>query len=117
MRPVIRMHAYDYDRSAAHSAWWQELELILRQLLQHENMRERREGSSVCVTKTSGNVNGCGYETQGSCMFSCRKMRKQSSADCCRCSKVFMTRMRSSLPIGVFFVHGNGNLHACLTQG
>ena len=44
MRPVIRMHAYYYDRSAAHSAQWKELELILRWLLQHRNMYERREG-------------------------------------------------------------------------
>ena len=33
-----------HDRSAAHSAEWQDLELIFRQLLQHGNMRERREG-------------------------------------------------------------------------
>ena len=43
MHPVIKMHACDYNRSAAHSAQWQELELIFGQLLQHENMRERRE--------------------------------------------------------------------------
>ena len=43
MRPVIRIHACDYHRSAAHSAQWQELELILRQLLQHVNMLEKRE--------------------------------------------------------------------------
>ena len=35
------------DRSAAQSAQWQELELILRRLLQHGNMRERRKGGSV----------------------------------------------------------------------
>ena len=43
MRPVIRMHAYDYDHNAAHSAQWQKLELILRWLLQHGKMSERRE--------------------------------------------------------------------------
>ena len=43
MRPVIRMHAYDYDRSAAHGAQWQELEIILCWLLKHGNMRERTE--------------------------------------------------------------------------
>ena len=37
MRPVIRMHACDYG------AQWQELELIFGRLLQHGNMRERRE--------------------------------------------------------------------------
>ena len=50
MRPVIGMHTCDYDRSAAHSAQWLELELIFGRILQHGNMRERREGSSVCVT-------------------------------------------------------------------
>ena len=44
MHPVIRMHAYDYDRSTSHGAQWQELELILRQPLQDRNMCERREG-------------------------------------------------------------------------
>ena len=43
MRPVIRMHACDYNHSAAQGAQWQELELIFSQLLQHGNMRERRE--------------------------------------------------------------------------
>ena len=32
-----------YDRSVAHGAQWQDLELILRQLLQHGNRRERTE--------------------------------------------------------------------------
>ena len=32
-----------YDPSAAHSAQWQKLELILRRLLQHRNISERRE--------------------------------------------------------------------------
>ena len=49
-RQVIRMHVCDYVRSAAHSAQWQELELIFSLLLQHGNMTERREGSSVCFT-------------------------------------------------------------------
>ena len=43
MRPVIRMHACDYDRSAAHGAQWQELELIFGRVLQHGIMRRRRE--------------------------------------------------------------------------
>ena len=44
LRPGIRMHAFSYNRSAAHGAQWQELELILRRLLQHGNMSERRKG-------------------------------------------------------------------------
>ena len=37
-------------------------------------------------------------ETHGSLMSPCAKMRKELSADCCRCSKVFTIRIRSSLP-------------------
>ena len=41
------MHAWvsatDAHRSAAHSAQWQDLELIFHQLLQHGNMRASRE--------------------------------------------------------------------------
>ena len=43
MHPVIRMHACDYNRSTAHGAQRQELELIFVRLLPHRNMRERRE--------------------------------------------------------------------------
>ena len=35
--------------SAAHSAQWQELKLILRRLLQQENIRERRERDGKCM--------------------------------------------------------------------
>ena len=48
MRPVIRMHACDYDRRPAHGAQWQKLELIFGRLFQHGNMLERRERSSMC---------------------------------------------------------------------
>ena len=108
MRPIIRMHAYDYDRSTAHSDQWQELELILCRLLQHRNMRERREGSSVCVTYTSGNFKACMYETHGRCMFSFTRMCKQSSADCCRRSKVFTPREDElgTISISVFALAG-----------
>ena len=50
MRPVKGMHACNFDRCAAQDAQWQELELIFGRLLQHGNMRKRREGSSVCIT-------------------------------------------------------------------
>ena len=43
MHPIIRMHVCYYDRSAAHSAQWRELELIFGWLLQHGNMRKRGE--------------------------------------------------------------------------
>ena len=97
----------------------------------------REEGkSSVCFTKTNGSIHACMYETHGSCMFPYAKRRKQSSADCCWHSKVFTMRIHSPFPchtyctrktlpaqrvytqtvIGVFFIHGNGNTHVCLTR-
>ena len=53
MRPVIRMHACDYyDRSAAHGAQWQDLELIFCRLLQHGNMRAIVVYASLRPTET-----------------------------------------------------------------
>ena len=46
-RPQMR------DHSAAHSAQWQDLELTFRQLLQHGNMRERRERVVYVSRKSS----------------------------------------------------------------
>ena len=95
MRPVIRMHACDYDRSAAHGAQWQELELIFGWLLLHGNMRKRRERvvhASLRPAETF--MRACRRPTEAACI----KWRKQSSADCCQCSKVFTIRIRSALP-------------------
>ena len=71
MGPAIRMHDCEYDRSADHGAQWQELELIFGRLLEHGNMCKRREGSSVCVTYTHGNVHGL-RPTEAAC-FRVRK--------------------------------------------
>ena len=59
MRPVIRMHACDYDRSAAHGAQWQELELIFGWLLQHGNIQEKGKGSVVLLIPTERFMHAC----------------------------------------------------------
>ena len=85
------------DGSAAHSAQWQDLELIFRWLLQHGNMCERREGVAHASLRPAETfMHACLRPTE-SCMFPCTKMRKQSSGDCCRYAKVFMTCIRSLL--------------------
>ena len=114
--------------SAAHSAQWQVLELILfAGFLQRSNSRQ----SCVCVSETSGSVHACLSGTHGSCLFHCTKRRKQSSPECCRHWKVFLIRIRSPFPyhtdtqnavcatyiysvISIFFVHGNSDMHVCL---
>ena len=47
MRPVIRMHGYNYVGNAAHGAQWQELELILHRLLLYNMETCAREGKGV----------------------------------------------------------------------
>ena len=47
MRPKIRMHAYNYDHSAAHGAKWQELELYCTGFYNTET--RGREGKDKCL--------------------------------------------------------------------
>ena len=67
MGPVIRMHAWD-DHSAAHGAQWQELELTLGRLLQHRNMRERRERvAHVSLRPAETFMCACRRPTEAAC--------------------------------------------------
>ena len=67
MRPLIRMRAYDYDCSAAHGAQWQELELILRRLLQHGNTHERRERVVYASLRPAEALCACMRPTKAAC--------------------------------------------------
>ena len=140
MRPVIRMHACDYDCSAAHGAQWQELELIFGRLLQHRNIRERRDRSSVCTVHQLDQ-----WKCSWVCVVDPRKQQVSvykneqtifswllpglkgyydmhtqpvyvSPRHAKRCMR-YMYIVYTQTEIGTFFVHGNGNMHACLTQG
>ena len=121
--------------SAAHSAQWQVLELILfAGFLQRSNSRQ----SCVCVSETSGNINACVSETLRNCTFPCTKRREQSSTECVfKCFSDTHKAHKQPLSISdkhktlcalhinkktvfsVLFVHrnGTGNTHACLRQG
>ena len=142
MRPIIRMHACDYDCIAAHGAQWQELELIFGRLLQHGNMRERRE--RVVRERRERVAHASLNQWKRSCMRVVYPRKQNVSV-----YKNARTIIRWLLPalkgfydthaqltslsyihtkcregyvctqtlIGVFFVHRNGNMHACLTRG
>ena len=102
MRPVIRMHACDYDRSTAHGAQWQELELIFSWLLQHGNMRERRERVVYgLLIPTETFIHACLRPMEAA------RFRERKCAN----------NHQLIVAIGVLFVHGNSNMHACLSRG
>ena len=135
MGPVIGMHVCDSDCSAAHGAQCQELELIFGRLLQHGNMRERRERvvhASLRPAETF--MRACRRPTEAACLRvqKCANNRQLIVAGTQRflrhaCTAHFHVihtrktlcalRIYTQTLIGVFFVHGNGNTHACLTQG
>ena len=73
------------DRSAAGANIWR---LFTTRFLQHG----ANEGKEIRMR-----VHVCVSETNVSCTFPCTKMRKQSSADFYRYSKVCTTRIRSPL--------------------
>ena len=131
MRVWINMHACDYDRSAAHGAQWQELELIFGQLLLHGNMRERRERVvHVSLRPTETFMRACRGPTEAawfraqtiiSWLLPALKGFYDMHAQLTSVSYIQAKRrvryVYTQTQIGVFFVHGNGNTHACLTQG
>ena len=56
------------DRSAAHIAQWQDLELIFRRLSQHGNMRERRKGvAHVSLRPEETFMHGCLRPKEAAC--------------------------------------------------
>ena len=84
----------------------------------------RQKGkSSGCVTQTSENVHACVYSTrpaEAECCCIQRFLRYANTA-CFRviekCKKLCTLHVYTQTVIGVFFVHGNRDMHACLTQG
>ena len=80
---------WPWDRSAAHSAQWQDLVLIFGGLLQHGAREGKEMHMRLCVSQTSGSVHACVSETHVSRRFPCKKKLKQSSFECCRQWKGF----------------------------
>ena len=112
------------DRSAAHSAHWQDLELIFRRLLQHGDMRERRERVVyVSLRPTETFIHAC-LRPMEAARFRVRKCPNNLHLIIAQLTSILYKHAKrrvryvyvySQTLIGVFFVHGNGNMHACLT--
>ena len=108
------------DRSAAHRSRWQDLELIFLRLLQHGNRRAR--GESVVFASLRPAETFMRAYTRPTEAVCCRNQRFLRYAYAAR-FRVIQTRktlralhVYTQTVIGVFFVDGNGNMHACLTR-
>ena len=119
----------DYDRNAAHSAQWQDLELILRQLLQHRNTRYRRERVAyTSLIPVEAFMRACMRPTEAACfrikkcannhqliVASIQRFLQYAYAARFRvihtCETLHARRVFTQKVIGIFFVHGNGNRH------
>ena len=122
-------------RSAAHGAQWQELELIFGWLLQHRNMCERRERVAHASLRPAETfMRACRRPTEAALFLvqKCANNRQLIVAGvegflrhtCVAHFRVIHIHAKrrvlyvyTQTLFGVFFVHGNGNMHACLTQG
>ena len=129
------MCSYLLQCSAAHGAQWQDVKLIFRRPTQHGNRRQRREGVAYGSLRPAEMfIHACLRPTEAACF------RVQKSANNCQLIVAGIQRFvgyayaapfhvihtRKTLcaqhictktVIGIFFVLGNGDTHACLTQG
>ena len=64
---------WPWDRSADHSAQWQNRELIFGGLFIKWPERRERDAYALCMSETSRNVQACVSETHVSCTFPCMK--------------------------------------------
>ena len=131
------MHAWvsakDAHPSAAHGAQWQNLELKFRRLLQHGNRRIRKERVAYASLRpTETFMHACIRPTEAA-RFSVRKctdnhqlivagvQRGLQYAYAARfhgiqtCKALCALRVYTQTSNDIFFLHGNGNTHACLT--
>ena len=109
------------DRSTAHIVQGQDLELILLlRLIQHGNRRARKERVEFASLRPAETFMGaCMRPTEAACCRNERFIRYAYAAS----FRVIHTRkmlcvlnVYTQTVIGVIFVHGNGNTHACLTR-
>ena len=105
------------DRSAAHIAQWQDLELIfLLRLTQHGNRRARGERVADASFRPAETfMCACTRPTEAECCRIQRFLRYAYTAS----FRVIQTRKAlcalrayTQTVIGVFFVHGNGETHS-----
>ena len=120
------MHAWDYNRSAE----WQELELIFGRLLQHRNICKRRERVVHASNRPAETFMGACHRPTEAARFRVQKCAKNHQLIVAgverflrhSCAAHFRVVHTPKTPcalhiymqtlIGVFFVHGKGNMHA-----
>ena len=117
----------------AHGAQWQELELIFSRLLLHGNVYERRERVvHASLRPAEMFMRACRRSTEA--LFRVQKCANNHQLigagaqrflrhTCATYFRVIHTRktpcalrINTQTLIGVIFVHGNGNMHACLHE-
>ena len=123
------------DRSTAHSAQWQDVELIIRRPTQHRNRPKRRERVAYASLRPAERfMRACLRPTEAACfpVRKCANNRQLIVAGIQRfvgyayayaarfriiqtCKTLCALLKYTQTLIGVFFIHGNGNTHACLT--
>ena len=134
MHPVIRMHGRDYDRSAAHDAQWQELELISASFYNTETCA--REGKGVACASlrpVETFMRACTRPREAACLRfrkcanNCQLivagiLRFLQHASAAHFHVIHTRKTQCALIytqtlIGEFFGHGNRNTQECLTGG
>ena len=114
------------NRSAAHGAQWLDLELIfLLRLTQHRNRRARRERVAdaslrpaetfmhACTVQGPRKLNVAVFKGFYDTQTQPVSVSLKNAKNCVRS----MYNVYTQTVIGIFFVHGNRDMHACLTQG
>ena len=109
------------DRSADHRSRWQDLELIFLCITQHGNRRTKGERVALASLRPAETfMRACTRPTEAACCRIQRFLRYAYAA----LFRVIHTRktlraLRVNMQTGIsiLFVNGNGNTHACLTQG
>ena len=114
------------NRSAAHGAQWLDLELIfLLRLTQHRNRRARRERVAdaslrpaktfmhACTVQGPRKLNVAVFKGFYDTQTQPVSVSLKNAKSCVRS----MYNVYTQTVIGIFFVHGNRDMHACLTQG
>ena len=126
------LNKYVCDRSAAHSAQWQDLELIFHRHLQHGNRLERREGVAYASLRPAETFSVRVWDPQKlhvsvyenawtivSWLMPALKGLYDAYAACFCIIYTSKTkcaiRTYTQTLMGIIFIHGNGAKHVCLT--
>ena len=135
LNKYVCVHGICYYRSAAHSAQWQDVELTFCRPTLHRNRREKKKDVAYASLRPAETfMLACLRPMETACfrVQKCANNRQLIVAGIQRfvpyayparfrvihARKTLCTRRTcTQTVIGFFFVHGNGDTHACLIQG